>query len=122
MTKWEQGWCSGECTHLPHQCGWDTEFVVGSLPWSVRFISRYSSFLSNSTRNGQGRTNDFVIVLALSYIIILQLICISYKYYIFVTYPSLKYFNYQVRACKRDIQRTSVLKPFFSVQRVQKFY
>ena len=56
----EQGWCSGESTHLPpmwpgfdswtrrHMC---VEFVVGSLLCSERFFSRYSGFPLSSKTN-----------------------------------------------------------------------
>ena len=64
----EQGWCSGESTHLPPMWpGFNSrtlhrmwvEFVVGSLLCSDRFFSRYSGFplrfspFSNSIRNAQ---------------------------------------------------------------------
>ena len=54
------------CVYSPSTNVARTEFVVGSLPCSVRFISRYSSFLSNSTRNGQGRTTYFMLCLAIN--------------------------------------------------------
>ena len=56
----EQGWCSGESTHLPPiRSGFESwhwhyiwiEFVVGSLLYSERFFSRYSSFPLSSKTN-----------------------------------------------------------------------
>ena len=56
----EQGWRSGESTHLPPVCPWLdfwtrhhiwVEFVVGSLLCSERFFSRYSGFPLSSKNN-----------------------------------------------------------------------
>ena len=44
----EQGWRSGESTHLPPM--W-VEFVVGSRPCSERFFSGYSGFPLSSRTN-----------------------------------------------------------------------
>ena len=62
---WEQGWGSGESTHLPplwpgfksrhgsHTCMW-VKFVVGSLPCCKRFSSGYSGFgLSYKTNTSE---------------------------------------------------------------------
>ena len=58
----EQGWRSGESTHLPpvwpgfdsrtrrHTCMW-VEFVVGSHPYSERFFSEFSGFPLSSKTN-----------------------------------------------------------------------
>ena len=56
----EQGWRSGESTRLPpmwpgfksrHRRHMWVEFVVGSLPCSERFFSRYSGFPLSSKTN-----------------------------------------------------------------------
>ena len=56
----EQGWRSGDSTHLPPMWpGFDSwrrrhmrvEFVAGSLPWSERFFSGYSGLLLSLKTN-----------------------------------------------------------------------
>ena len=61
MTQYgEQGWRSGESTHLPpvwpgfhsrHRCRMWVKFVVGSFPCSKRFFSSYSGFPLSSKTN-----------------------------------------------------------------------